>query len=269
MIADVNRDARAKMLNILHGTYGVGGAISPLIIGGLIEWGLPWRWALGGTGGIWLIYAIIAQRFDNRPIHTPSEEIEKPQKMAFQMLADPPFLGLFLIGFIYNGVAWSLLGWVAVFMQQTNDVSTLMSVSTISIFYIALTIGRFICAAYTEKIGYAQSLLILGIIITITYPLVILGGNAIVVVIGVFFTGLGFSGLFPTAMAYGARLYPQQTGAVSGTLSTAMTIGTMVPPLWTGVIADWWSFQAALAFNYILVPPLIIIALYLRRVEQQ
>ncbi|MEM7032706.1 MAG: MFS transporter [Chloroflexota bacterium] len=268
LIADANQDARAKMLNILHGIYGVGAAISPLVIGGLIDWGLPWRWALGGVGLIWLIYAVVVYSFDNQSRHSQRSSPQEDGGLAWQMLTAPPFIGLFLIAFIYNGVAWSLLGWIAVFMKESRDASIFVSVSAISIFYTALTIGRFVCAFYAEKLGYARTLVILSVGITVTYPLVILGGNTALVIIGVFLTGLGFSGLFPTAMAYGARLYPKQTGAVSGTLSVAMTIGSMIPPLWTGIIADWWSFQSAMAFNYVLVPPLIIIALYLKHIEK-
>ena len=48
-----------------------------------------------------------------------------------------------------------------------------------------------------------------------------------------------------------------------------MTFGSMAPPLWTGMIADRWSFQTALGVNYLMVLPLIFIALYLGRIELQ
>lgn len=267
LIADANRDARAKMLNLLHGIYGAGAAISPLVIGALIAGGLPWRWALGGTGLIWLIYALIAFRFD-QPASAPKAAANE-EKLNLKWLAEKPFLSLFLIAFIYNGVAWSLLGWIGVFAQQSAGASTFFSVAIISVFYVALTLGRFGCAAYAEQLGYAKTLLILGIGITLTYPLILFELDSFVAVLGVFLTGLCLSGLFPTAMAYGARRYPEQTGTLSGTLSVAMTFGAMVPPLWTGIIADGWSFQAALAVNYVMVPPLILIALYLRRLERE
>ena len=268
MVADVNRDSRARMLNILHGVYGAGAAVSPLIIGALIERGLLWRWALGGTGLIWLIYGLVAYGFDQAK--RGQEQVDKAEKLDLRMLSERAFLALFLIAFIYNGVAWSLLGWIAVFMQQSASFSTFFSTAMISVFYVALTLGRFMCAAYAEQIGYAMTLLILAVAITLTYPLVVLVGlSSTVAVAGVFLTGLGLSGLFPTAMAYGARLYPDQTGTVSGTLNVAMTFGAMVPPLWTGIVADIWSFQAALAVNYFMVPPLILIAFYLGRVEKR
>jgi len=260
MIADANREARARALNTLHGIYGVGAALSPLVIGYLLDQGLPWRWALGGVGLIWLLYSMAVYLSSRTTVE--DEQSRKTQKLDLRMLRDGPFLALFLIAFIYNGVAWSLLGWVAIFMQQSAGFSTFLSVSMISVFYVALTIGRFLCAAYAERLGYARILLVLAWGITVTYPLVVLG-NPLWVVIGVFLTGLSLSGLFPMALAYGSRLYPEQTGTITGTLSIAMTLGSMAPPLWTAVIADQWSFQAALGFNYLLVLPLIFIARYL------
>ncbi len=268
MIADANRESRARALNILHGVYGAGATVSPLIIGYLIQRGLQWRWALGGVGLIWLTYSISAYLLSRTA--APEARGGKVQKLDLTMLRDAPFLALFVIGFIYNGVAVSLLGWVAVFMQKSAGFSMLFSVSMISVFYVALTIGRFLCAGYAERIGYAKTLLVLAFGITLTYPLVVLGiNNPLLMVTGVFLTGLSLSGLFPTSLAYGSRLYPEQTGTLSGTLSVALTLGSMVPPLWTGVIAGIWSFQVALGVNYLLVLPLIFLAIYLGRIERR
>ncbi len=265
LVADANRDARAKALNILHGVYGVGATISPLIIGYFIAGGLTWRWALAGTGIIWLVYSIAAYLFYQASATT--QPTSKVRKVDFAMLRQRPFLALFVIGFIYNGVAVSLLGWVAVIAQQSAGLSVFFAVSMISIFYVALTVGRFLCAAYAERLGYATILLILALGITLTYPLVVLGIHSSLLVLGVFLTGLSFSGLFPMALAFGSRLYPEQSGTLSGTLSVALTLGSMIPPLWTALIAEGWNFQIALAVNYLMVLPLIFLARYLGRVE--
>ncbi len=60
MVADANRAARGKALNTLHAVYGAGAAVSPLIIGFLLQQGLAWRWALAGSALIWLIYGVVA-----------------------------------------------------------------------------------------------------------------------------------------------------------------------------------------------------------------
>ena len=306
MVADANRDSRARALNVLHGVYAVGATISPLVFGIVLEQGVPWRWTIAATGLIWLLYGagalLLVSRISPstaspaRP-ETPAanhgpeptldpEEQKTPQSGArtsilssvwaelqdvlsanWGMLRNAGFLSLVLIAFIYNGVAYSLLGWVALFMQESAGLSTFYSISMISVFYVALTAGRFICAAYAERLGYAVTLLILAVALALTYPLVVFSTTAAPLVIGIFLTGLTLSGLFPTALAYGTRLYPQHSGAVTGLLSVAMTIGTMLPPLWTAFFSDLWSFQTALGINYTMALLLLAVCLYLTRLE--
>ena len=284
MIADANRASRARALNVLHGVYGVGATISPLVIGFILERGAPWRWTLAATGLIWLVYgggALLLNRTVWRSL-TPTSghlatgksgstagESKREQGLDWGMLRNVGFLSLFLIAFIYNGVAFSLLGWIAVFMKESVGLSTFYSTSTVAVFYVALTAGRFICAAFAERLGYVKTLLILTTILILTYPLVVFSTDPIPLMVGVFLTGLSLSGLFPTALAYGTRLYPQHSGAVTGMLNVAMTAGAMLPPLWTGLFADIWNFQSALGINYSMAWMLLAVCLFLGRTERR
>lgn len=302
MVADANRASRARALNVLHGVYAVGATISPLVFGLILEQGVPWRWAMAATGLLWFVYGLGAFLL-YRTVYPPpasapapaadepepdSEQKKTPQNGArtsflsstwdtlrdvlysnWVMLRNVGFLSLFLIAFIYNGVAFSLLGWVAVFMQESVGFSIFSSISMISVFYVALTAGRFLCAAYAERLGYAATLLILAVGLALTYPLVVFSTTAAPLVIGIFLTGLTLSGLFPTALAFGSRLYPQQSGAVTGILNVAMIAGSMLPPLWTGLFSDVWSFQTALGINYSMAFLLLVVCLYLARLERQ
>ncbi len=302
MVADANRASRARALNVLHGVYAVGATISPLVFGLILEQGVPWRWAMAATGLLWFVYGLGAFLL-YRTVYPPpasapapaadepepdSEQKKTPQNGArtsflssswdtlrdvlysnLVMLRNVGFLSLFLISFIYNGVAFSLLGWVAVFMQESVGFSIFSSISMISVFYVALTAGRFLCAAYAERLGYAATLLILAVGLALTYPLVVFSTTAAPLVIGIFLTGLTLSGLFPTALAFGTRLYPQQSGAVTGILNVAMIAGSMLPPLWTGLFSDIWSFQTALGINYSMAFLLLVVCIYLARLERR
>lgn len=272
LVADANPQRRAAALNTLHGVYGVGAAISPLLFAWLLEIGVGWRWALGGAAALWLLYGVgglLLRGEEQAPSPGPAEQTRRGGRtVELGLLRSLPFLALFAIAFIYNGVAYSLLGWVALFMQRSAGMSGFFSISLISIFYVALTGGRFLCALVSERVGYGPTLLALAVGITATYPLVVLSSSPLWVAVGVFLTGLSLSGLFPTAMAYGSRLFPDRTGTVSGTLNVSMTLGAMIPPVWTGMIAEAWSFQAALGVNYVMVVGLLAVAVYLRRAER-
>lgn len=265
LVADANRGSHARALNQLHAVYGFGAAVSPLVIGYLIDQGLEWRWALGGTGIIWLTYGIATFLLSGNEERGPGRG--RAETLDMGMLRQGPFLALFLVAFAYNGIATSLLGWIAIYMQESAGFSTFFAVSMISVFYVALTIGRVLCAAYAERVGYARTLLILLIGVTLTYPLIVIGIHPFVAVVGVFLSGLGFSGLFPMALAFGTRHYPEQTGTITGTLNVAMTLGAMLPPFWTSIIAESWGLRAALTFNCFMLIPLIFLGIYLVRTE--
>jgi fucose permease len=219
------------------------------------------------VGLIWLGYGVVISLI--RQESKPAQAQGRGPRLNLGMLRDRPFLMLFLIAFIYNGVAVSLLGWIGVFMQRSGDVSNFFSLSMISIFYVALTTGRFLCALVVERLGYTMMMRLLALGLLLTYPLVLIGGETFLMVAGVFCIGLSFSGLFPTALAFGTRLYPEQAGTLTGTLGVGMTLGSMIPPVWTGLIADRWNFQMALGVNYLLVVALMGIVLYLSRLESR
>jgi len=263
MVTDAAAEARARALNLLHGVYGAGAAVSPLIIGALIGVGAPWRWMLAGTGALWLAYGLSAALAGrDGPREAPSSA---RQQTRLGMLREGPFLALFAIAFCYNGVATSLLTYVAIYAERAAGMSAFGAVSLVSVFYVALTVGRFGCAALSERLGYARTFLALALGVAATYPLVVLGGHPALVAIGVFGTGLSLSGLFPTALADGARRYPERIGAATGTLTVALTLGSLVPPLWTGVLADAAGLQVALGMNYAMALALLGLARYLGR----
>jgi MFS family permease len=177
MIADANRASRARALNTLHGIYGIGAALSPLLIGFLLASGTQWRWALAITALVWGLYGLGV--YGLYRTEGSAETKGQSQRLNLGMLRDRPFLALFAIAFAYNGIAYSLLGWIALFMQESAGFSAFLSISMISVFYIGLTLGRFLCAGYAERIGYATTLLILACGITLTYPLVVVSVNSL------------------------------------------------------------------------------------------
>jgi fucose permease len=139
----------------------------------------------------------------------------------------------------------------------------------LSLFYGAVTLGRFTCAYLTEPLGYGKTLLLCAAGATLTYPLLTFGHHPGWIAAGVFCSGLFLSGLYPTAVAYGTRQFPSLSGTISGSLSVAMTLGSMLPPWWTGVVADARSLPFAIRLNYVLVVVLIAVAWNLERRERK
>jgi fucose permease len=99
----------------------------------------------------------------------------------------------------------------------------------------------------------------------VAYPLATFSSGPAAIAAGVLLTGLFQSGLYPTALAFATRRYPDIPGTVTGTMSIAMTAGAALPPWWTGVIGGATSLPFALRLNYLLQLPLVAIGAALVR----
>jgi fucose permease len=264
LVLDLNA-RRGRAINTLHGMYGLGATISPFFIAWLLKVAPGWRVALIATVPAWLLFCAAAALLQFPATSAGAVRSPTLSLNLFRLRERSALLPLLALAFLYNGAAWSLLGWIKVYVQQRGVGIGLLSTSMVSLFYAALTLGRFACAYLSERLGYGTTLLLCAVGASCFYPLVVSGGGAVWIAAGVTFSGLFLSGLYPTALAYAARWFPEIAGTVAGSMAAALTLGAMLPPWWTGVVAGARGLPYAIWLNYALVVPLIGIALHLQR----
>jgi fucose permease len=265
LVLDLNAGRRGKAINTLHGVYSLGATISPVFIAWLAATAPSWRVALLGTVPAWMLLGVAAALFRFPVSVVPLARTPSLRFNLFRQGRRSVLLPLLALAFLYNGASWSLLGWIKVYIQQQGVRSGLLSGTMISLFYGALTLGRFSCALIAERLGYSRTLLLCAVGASCSYPLVISGHGPAWVAAGVFLSGLFLAGLYPTALAYATRRFPETAGTVAGSMAAALTLGSMLPPWWTGVVAGARGLPFAIGLNYALVVPLLGIALYLHR----
>ena len=262
LVARVNPEQSGKYLNYLHGVYGTGALIAPLVIGAALVVEGTWRWIFAAPALLWLLFLAAAAR-RAFPAAAPRRGA---RRLSLRLLAGNPVLAtLLLVAFGYNGVSFSLLGWVKTYLDLAGNVQPFLSTGMISIFYAALTLGRFICGTVARRLGYAPTVLMCAAGTAVAYPLVVVSQAPALLATGVFLSGLFLSGLYPTALAIAMSTFNEKAGTVTGLLTTAMTAGSMLPPWWTGAIADAAGFRTAMAVNMVIVFMLVAAALALVR----
>lgn len=266
LVLDLNARRHGKAINTLHGYYSLGATISPLLIGKALGVAAGWRPVLIGTALTWLLLSAVFFVY-RYPARSGSEP--QTQRLRWNLREHGVLIPLFAVAFLYNGVSWSLLGWIKVYVQPQGASSSLLPSIMLSLFYAALTFGRFSCAHLTERLGYGRTLLLCALGAALSYPLVTFSHHPGRIAAGVFFSGLFLSGLYPTAVASGTRRFPALAGTISGSMAAALTLGSMLPPWWTGVVADARGLPFAISLNYVLVVAVLVIALPLARREQK
>ncbi len=254
-------------LNMLHGLYSIGAMTGPLVAAVILTSHAGWRAIFFGSSLVWFTYTIIIV-FTKFPAPSAKRrEHGKPSLKSAAMLLSPTLLMLFLVSFLYNGTATSLVSWINTYLD-TVDFPLLLGASMVSIFYLGLALGRFACGILSERIGYAKVILICAVGSLVFYPMAIYFSHPFLIATGVFFAGLFFSGLHPTGMALASRHFPAYSGTIASLLSVAMAVGAMSVPWLTGFTADYAGFKAGFGISVALLAVLVVIAFWLLKAEK-
>ena len=269
LVADIYADRRGAAMNALHGVYGVGSLIGPVAVGLVLTCQFGWRLVFYGASALWILYLLLILTLGlSIPESEKKEDLSGKQKQipVKSFLLHPIFIVLVLVSFIYNGSATSLVGWINTYMNKMQY-STFLGSGMVTIFYIGLTAGRFLCGFFSDRAGFSRTIIICSIGSLAFYPLAIYTTQPILIAAGVFLSGLFLSGLHPTGLAYANKLFPSSSGTVTGILSASLSLGAMIVPWLVGLIADNAGFQAGFGLGLALL--FILVAVAARLIYQE
>ncbi|KAL2011571.1 hypothetical protein VTN00DRAFT_4289 [Thermoascus crustaceus] len=241
----------------LHGGYGIGGTIGPLIATALASHGVRWSFYYIITLGMALcnlVFSVFAFKGYEKDLPTQlltalqrtasrqSYEDEKAKKKKNPLIEAAKnkvtMIGAVFI-FAYQGAEVSTSGWIVSFLisYRNGDPSEVGYVS--AGFWAGITIGRFVLSHPCHKIGkkLAVVLLIAGAVafqlMTWLIPNVI--GEAVTVSI----VGLLLGPVYPCAAAVFSKLLPRDIQTSSLSFISAMgSSGGAVSPFFTGLLAQ-------------------------------
>ncbi|KAJ5424618.1 Major facilitator superfamily domain general substrate transporter [Penicillium cf. griseofulvum] len=154
-----------QLLGLLHGFYGVGAVISPLIASLLVaDAGLPWYYfyyIMIGGAAIELVVCVACfwrstgESFRLAKKQQPGGSSEKAG--LWSVLSTMPSAritwtcAIFLLGYV--GVEVALGGWVVTFMKEVRHAAPFSSSMTSIGFWLGITVGRVILGFITPLIG--------------------------------------------------------------------------------------------------------------------
>lgn len=284
-ISELHPKRRTSMLSLLHGFYGVGSFLGPLLLGLLITWTGSWRTApalavltfIGAT--VWYRARVRmstttagAEPQQSEPVEHPGLfEDAKPKRRVglVKLLQQPAFLLIVPVGFIYQGVSWSLSLWLPTFMTAVHGASSLAAASAVSAVFGGLTLGRFINSVVARILGDGNTLLAGAAGALVALGVALWTPISGIALFALFLTGLFLSTLIPTSIAVLTRLWPDTAGTVSGVFMTISAAGVLIVPWFQGVLGHLWGVRAGLGSGVVALLLLVVLIVALRGLLQR
>lgn len=236
---------KAKHMSWLHCFWGVGTIVSPFIMRYALA-NRTWNSGYRMVGFIQLGIAILL--LITLPVwkvnqSTSQESGKSVGLMDALKIKGVPFL---LLGFFaYCAAEATTMQWASTYFVEVKGISVDRAAGFASLFYIGITVGRFISGIITDKLGDRKMILLgTGILVCGIFCLCLPVKSYMVAFVAFLVMGLGCAPIYPciihsTPYNFGA----ENSGAIIGIQMASAYVGsTFIPPLF-GLIGNSLSFS--------------------------
>ena len=228
-----------RAIALTEANIGASGfaTLAPLLIGLGAKTGVGWRLGYGVGALMWGI-AYFSQRRTPIPkdngIQTADSPAPSQKKKAL------PRLFWLYWGVIFIGVAveWSVLFWTADFLETHVGFSRSDASTLVSVFLIAMIMGRFIGSRLTHYLS-AETVLNIAIWTAgIGFPIYWLSEVKLLNLVGLYVVGIGVANLFPMCLSIASDIGVDRSDAASARVSLAGGSAILILPQILGSLAD-------------------------------
>ena len=234
----------SKHMSWLHCFWGVGASISPYIMSFALSQNMGWRSGYRIVSIIQIVLTFVM--FMALPLwkNKQSDEVEEvaknapitiKEKMKIRGIKDV------MVAFCaYSAFEAMCCLWISTYLVECRSIESESAAAFASLFYLGITIGRFIIGFFADKLG-DKALIRLGIsVILVGMFFVILPFNSYVpALIGFAIIGFGAAPVYPAFIhATPENFGRENSQAIIGLLMTSAYIGsTFMPPIF-GFVAE-------------------------------
>jgi fucose permease len=224
LILDLYPDSRGRALNLLHLFFSLGALASPLVVGRLVEAGVPWQAIVIGTALGAVPLAILFLVAD-----APSGRHVRGAPGAARIGFSLPLIALGVAIACYVASEAGVSNWLVRFLETA---SVGLATSALALFWGCLALGRLASARWSDRFDHARLAAAASLVaaIALAAAVVVPSLPASILLFGL--VGFAYGPVYPLIMAVGGDLFPGRSAAVSGFLSGLAVVGSILyPPL--------------------------------------
>jgi MFS family permease len=228
-----------------HAAFSGGSAVGAVLAGGLLWFGLPFRWLyLGVTVGMGLM-ALAAWR-GSWPARPVSLEASAPSPASRGLYRSPALWLLAVItalGFLSEG---TLENWSAFYLRSALRLPASLGAAGPAVFHTAMLVGRLSTGALMRRLGRPMLLRAAGALAAGGMVLALATPHPAVTLAGLLLAGLALASVAPVAFSLAGDAAPQRLGAVSAFITTIGYSGFLAGPALIGGLTEWLGIRFAL-----------------------
>lgn len=243
LIVKLNRGREGYYLNLSQVFFGIGAIIGPLGSGYMEQAAIGWQNIFvlvavlsAFSGAIFLLFKTAVKGSE-----------EKLNYNDFMILAgNKKFLILMVCMMLYIGAEIGMWGWISTLLKNSYAASPMEAGLAVALFWVFMTIGRYITAKLTNLITLKRIILVLSFGATASTLLLAIWNSERFIWIMIPFIGLFLSGIWPTIVALSGDITGKYSGPAAYVVIASGAFGGMIFPYLIGLFGQGSSVMISL-----------------------
>ncbi|MFP5502547.1 MAG: MFS transporter, partial [Candidatus Sericytochromatia bacterium] len=233
------RHFTARHMNWLHACWGVGATLGTATAATVVVSGLAWQSTYGLLGLVMvvmtLVFTLSLKQWRDGPATGSAHQAEAPATMR-EALGQPLVWAQIGVFFAYTGVEMTVGQWSYTLLTQYRDYSLEAAGMAVSVYWGALTAGRFLLGAIVHRLGVPR-------LLRMGATTALLGGLTFVVApwawlsaVGLAVVGFSLAPIYPGLMTQTPSRLGRFSDFAVGFQASAGMLGAVLVPTVGGLI---------------------------------
>ena len=235
---------KAKHMSWLHCFWGVGTIVSPFIMSHALAHSV-WNDGFRIVGFVQLGISLLL--LVTLPVWKVNKGAAATEQRHIGLIGALKIRGVpfLLLGFFaYCAAEVTVMNWASTYFAQVKQVSAEQAAQLASLFYIGITVSRFLSGFVSDKLGDRKMILSGTFVIACGIALLLIPGPDTLAIIAFVTIGLGCGPIYPciihsTPSNFGA----EHSGAIIGIQMASAYIGATFMPSLFGLLGRWLGFE--------------------------
>ena len=262
----------SRIMSWLHCMWGLGAMTGPYVLGFVLTGGAPWNDGYKVISLIQLVLTIIlvislplwkkrATFVDEKGEEVPAQALSMGEILSIKGAKD-----IMIAFFCYCALEQTAGLWASSYMVLHKGVPETVAASYASMFYIGITIGRFVSGFVTAKLNDKQMIRLGMSILAIGVAVLFLPLSEYVSLGGFILVGIGCAPIYPCIIHSTPEIFgADKSQAIVGVQMASAYIGSLLMPSIFGIIAN--HITVALLPMYLCVILVVMAIMYERLVK--
>ena len=266
---------KASHMNFLHCFYGVGVSLSPYLMSQALSnvgWRGGYRYAFYVQLAITILLILSVPLWKKTSSSEETEEAEKSVNLTLLQMAKKSEVRLvWIIMLVTNAIEYACGVWGSTYLVEAKGFGTEHGAIALTIYYVGMSIGRFVSGLLADKISTWKRIGIGMVILAPAVAIMLLPLHGVVSVIGLFFIGLGNGSIYPNMIHLTPHNFGKEVSqSIMGSQIAFAYIGVMLAPPAVSLVSGLFGIKVypiLLALLYVTM--VIVLKCFINRLKKQ